>query len=156
MALPDYREASVIDLIASYQVQLNLLEWDIRYDPEWISRNDLESATINMEPFAKKATLRISEDVPDRMLGPHIVHELFHIVMKDYTQPVNHMLSKINGGLGLMDHLLDMEERICETVAFALTGTPWEPVGKKSSKWHRPFVAVEDASDNMRSTKGAA
>ena len=157
MAIPDYREtkrdAFIVDAIYKYQRKLALLDWDIRYDPEWTSKNDLESATITGDLYSRSATLRIRDNVPDRLLGQHIVHELFHLVFKEYAIPANHVIAKAGaGGLGMLDHLADMEERICETVAFALTGTPWEPVGKKPAKWHRPFLADHIASASMRTT----
>ena len=93
-----------------------------------------------MAPAQKVATIRIHEDVNDSYVESAVAHELAHLVLKDYTLLVGDIIAKLGVvAPGLLDTLGRYEERICEDIAYAVTGQPFQPIGKKQKRWHRPF-----------------
>ena len=137
------RQERITNAISLYREALHLRSWDIRYEPKWDGRKD-ELATIQMDPYSRVGTLRIRKDVPDDYVDNAVGHELAHIVLQEYTLLTGDIIAKLGtAGEGILDSLKRIEERICEDIAYALSGQSYQPVGKKQSKWHKPFARTE-------------
>ena len=127
-------------LIDHYKFKLRLDQWDIRLDPQWDEENTDDSATADIRLFEQAATVRIRPDVEGLNVDAHIVHEMTHILIADYSRLVKTAIAKLGPGAeAILDALGDMEERICDSIAHALTGVTYIPVGK-SKEHHAPFL----------------
>lgn len=127
-------------LIDHYKFKLRLDQWDIRLDPQWDEENTDDSATADIRLFEQVATVHIRPDVVDINVDAHIVHEMTHILIADYSRLVKTAIAKLGPGAeAILDALGDMEERICDSIAHALTGVTYIPVGK-SKEHHAPFL----------------
>jgi hypothetical protein len=141
------RDTNIQHAIFDWQSRLRLGSWDIRYDPKW-EDNPEESANCNYRMNEQVATIRIDPEVEGDNLGAHIVHELAHIVMADYRHLVYNAIAGLGGPTSeiLLNTLSDMEERICDTIAHALTGVTYIPVGS-SKEVHAPFLDTTVCTD---------
>ena len=127
-----------------YQPKLRLQDWDIRH-ADWDSLNTNESATVHHHKGTRAATIRVDPEVTGKNLDAHIVHELAHLVLSDYTEAAQNAIAKLGPGAeAVLDILGDMEERICDTIAHALTGVTYIPVGEQARKFHAPFVDTSE------------
>ena len=127
-------------LIDHYKFKLRLDQWDIRLDHQWDEENTDDSATADIRLFEQAATVRIRPDVEGINVDAHIVHEMTHILIADYSRLVKTAIAKLGPGAeAILDALGDMEERICDSIAHALTGVTYIPVGK-SKEHHAPFL----------------
>ena len=127
-------------LIDHYKFKLRLDQWDIRLDPQWDEENTDDSATADIRLFEQVATVRIRPDVVDINVDAHIVHEMTHILIADYSRLVKTAIAKLGPGAeAILDALGDMEERICDSIAHALTGVTYIPVGQSRDR-HAPFL----------------
>ncbi len=136
---PATRKELAEDAIREYQKRLGLQTWDIRFDPKPL-KGDGFSATCEMRVSTRVAVIRLHPDVPDDFIPADVVHELAHLVLKDYTMLTSHVLAKHGDtALGVLDMLGDMEERICEVVSFSLTGLRFAPIGKHERKCYAVF-----------------
>ncbi len=137
-AIPSRKELAE-DAIRTYRKRLGLESWDIRFDPKPL-KGDGFSATCEMRVSTRVAVIRLHPDVPDDFIPADVVHELAHLVLKDYTMLTSHVLAKHGDtALGVLDMLGDMEERICEVVSFSLTGLRFAPIGKHERKCYAVF-----------------
>lgn len=127
-------------LIDHYKFKLRLDQWDIRLDPQWDEENTDDSATADIRLFEQVATVHIRPDVVDINVDAHIVHEMTHILIADYSRLVKTAIAKLGPGAeAILDALGDMEERICDSIAHALTGVTYIPVGQSRDR-HAPFL----------------
>lgn len=130
-----------------YQNALRLDHWDIRLDPEWDPEQTETSADCYFRSNEQAATIRIDPEVRGSNLDAHIVHELAHIVLSDYVKVACAAIARLGPGAEyVLDILGDMEERICDTIAHALTGVTYIPVGS-SKKVHAPFLDTTVCTD---------
>ena len=128
------------------QRKLRLSDWDLRYDPKWDDSPE-ESANCHFRLNERVATIRLDPEVKGRNLDAHIVHELMHLVLADYTHTAMTAIAAAGPGAErVLDILGDMEERICDTIAHALTGVTYIPVGS-SKDVHAPFLDTTDCTD---------
>lgn len=149
------RDTAIEDAIAQWRIRLRLTDWDIRLDPDTSLVDDEDACAMTwIRDHQKAATIRVAKDTPDSQIARVVVHELVHIVMLDHMRLTNHVLAKCGDvALGVMDHLAEVLERICETMAETLTGIPWEPQGE-SAKTHAPFVIDHSLTRNTEVTDG--
>lgn len=135
------RVLAITDRFIKYRHQLRLGDWDIRYSEAWDPEDDDTSADAFIRVFEKVATVRIHPEVSGVNLDSHVVHELAHIVIADYSRAAKNAIAKLGPGAeAVLDILGDMEERICDTIAHALTGVTYIPVDEQQRKHHAPFV----------------
>lgn len=139
MSTRDESIRATIDWLAP---RLRLQDWDIRHDPD-TALVDAEDAVAMtwVRDHQKVATIRVASDTPDSQIPRAVAHELVHLVLLEYIRLVNHTLAKCgDAALGVVDHLAEVLERVCETIAEALTGIPWEPSPGENAGNHAPFV----------------
>ena len=143
------RDATVRDAIAQWRMTFRLTDWDIRYDPDQSCIDDDAIAQLEIEDTRKRATLRLRDDIVGIQIGRNVVHEMMHLVLRDYWYLANQVIAKTgDAGQGVMDVLSDYLERICETVAEAATGATWEPHGDEVKRLHAPFVIDHSLTRN--------
>ena len=115
-------------LIDHYKFKLRLDQWDIRIDPQW-DESEEESANCTYRRNEQTATMRIDPEVSGLNVDAHIVHELTHVVLADYTMTARSVIARLGPGAeAILDILGDMEELICDSIAHALTGVTYIPV----------------------------
>lgn len=138
-------EETMTDLLEVHQFGLRLDSWDIRLATDWDEADDDKSATTHYRQGERTATIRIHPDVEGKNRDAHVVHELSHLVLADYSHAARNAIAKLGPGAeAVLDILGDMEERICDTIAHALTGVTYIPVGEQDRKWHAPFVDTNE------------
>lgn len=143
------RDTTIGMSVLKWQEAFRLRDWDIRYDPDQTGIDDDAIAQLEVEDTRKRATLRIREDIEGIQIERNVVHEMMHLVLRDYWYLANQVIAKTgDAGQGVMDVLSDYLERICETVAEATTGAPWEPHGDQMSKLHAPFLIDHSLTRN--------
>lgn len=141
------RTARILAAIDKFQADFRLRDWDIDYTPDQTMRQKDSAAQTDIRHHQRSATIRVDDNTPDAQIERVIVHEMAHLMLMDMTDLYNHTLSKAGAaGLGVMDLLAEMIERICEQIAEAVTGVPWEPIGKKNRAKH-PGFANRSVSD---------
>ncbi len=128
------------EAIRKYRKQLNLTHWDVRFSERPL-KGDKARAEMAFRDASRVAVINLHPDVvTGDDIAACVVHELAHLVLKDYTVATNNVMAKLGDtGLGMMDFLDGMEERICETIAFALTGFRFFPTGKYERKCFAVF-----------------
>ena len=142
------RTVPITDQFREYQERLRLQDWDIRFHDEWDADKIDNSAETFISMGPRAATVTIHPDVVGPNLDAHIVHELTHIVLADYVLASKNAIAKLGPGAeAVLDILGDMEERICDTIAHALTGVTYIPVVGDSKKYHAPFVDTTTCTD---------
>jgi len=146
------RDIQIEASIEFYRERFRLGDWEVRYTPDQTELDDDEpEAQIEYERHRKRATVRVREDVDGDRIPRVIAHEMFHLVLLDIYDLVFHVMSKHGDtALGVMDMLDELKERLCETVAEAITGIPWTPADEYGIRKHAPFV------DHSRTGKEAA
>lgn len=147
----DERTARIISAIDRYQADFRLGDWDIRHDPDPPHGKGC-SAETRYHDSNRVVVLAIHPDVTGDQVERHVIHELMHVVMRDRYMLTHHVISKTGRtGLGIMDRLDEMDERLCELMAEAITGTPWEPLGKVGRK-HFSVFANHTVTDSTGET----
>lgn len=143
------RDEAIEEAISKWRSRFRLTDWDIRYTSDQTELDDDKpAAQIEYERYRRLATVRVDKDVPDHMIERIIVHEMLHLVLLPWYDLTFHVLAKHgDSALGVMDHLDEVKERICEQVAEGITGVPWEPMDDYGRRKHSPFVAPS-ARDN--------
>lgn len=137
--MTDFTDTSYV--LRELQERLGLLDWDIKYAPEWLEGDDAEDANVRFKADEKCAVIRIHPRVPEAARNRHIAHELVHVLLKDLTTlACSQVLKAGKSGIPVVDMLVDQEERICNQLATALTGDRWQPVNKKDLVWYTPFA----------------
>lgn len=136
-----HRSKRITDAILRFKRELKLDSWDIRYDPR--PPQDAEnSAEAVVRLNEQVATIRIAADVEGDNIDAHVAHELAHILMMDWRNIAFGAIAKAGPeNTAVLDILGDMEERICDTIAFALTGVTYIPSGEQAREIHVPFLA---------------
>ena len=139
---PEMRRAQrVHSAIVIYTQMLRLRDWDIRYDPR-PPKDEGNSAEADYRLHERVATIRIAPDVEGDNIRVHIAHELAHLVLVEFRDfAFNVIASAGPQNVPVLEHLGDMEERICDTIAHVLTGITYIPSGEKQRDNHAPFCA---------------
>lgn len=142
--MPDFSDTSYS--LSVWQTRLGLDGWDIRFAPEWLDEDDGEDANVRFRTDEKVAVVRIRPKVQGANRERLVVHELVHVLLKDYTELANESVARAGKpGFVVMDVLHDLEEVICNRIATALTGQVWIPTNKKEKVWFAPFAMQEAA-----------
>jgi len=140
--------------LETYQRRFRLLDWDIRFTPDNANLDKDCTAQLDIEDIRRRATLRLSEQVVGDQIERHVVHEMTHLVLRDFQVLSMQTAAKAGaGGLAVIDVLADQLERICETVAEAMTHVPWEPFSKKIKACHAPFARDVNHSISEKESK---
>lgn len=135
------RVLAVTDRFITYQHKLRLGDWDIRYHDAWPEDKTDSTAETYISMGPRAATITIHPDVVGPNLDCHVVHEMMHIVLAEYALAAKNAIAKLGPGAeAVLDILGEMEERICDTVAHALTGVTYIPVAGNSVEFHVPFL----------------
>lgn len=126
-----------------WQERLGLRDWDVRFSPQWLDEDDSDDGNVRYRTDEKVAVLRIHPRVTGKNVERVVVHELIHILLKDYTLLANEWAAK-NGesGIAVLDMLHDLEERIANQLATALTGQAWVPTTATARVWYAPWAGA--------------
>lgn len=137
------RHEHILFAIHRFQRDLKLGDWDIRYDSEWRAKDSKESsARTRIHEGQRIASIRIDPEVSGDNIDFHVAHELAHLVLLGLHQMLGQTAAKTGpGGQAIIDWLEQEVERVCNTIAYALTGVTYEPVGKWAKKTYAPWVA---------------
>lgn len=136
------RQRRIHAAITRFQKELRLTGWDIRYNPEWKKKwSQDSSARTSVHAGNRVASVKIDPEVTGDNIDYHVAHELMHLVIYDLHQMLGQTAAKTGpGGEAIIDWMAPEIERICNTVAYALTGVLFEPVGKDRAAF-APWVA---------------
>lgn len=137
------RHEHILFAIHRFQKDLKLGDWDIRYDSDWKPKWSKDtSARSQVHEGQRVASISIDPEVTGGNLDFHVAHELAHLVLLGLHQMLGQTAAKTGpGGQAIIDWLEQEVERTCNTIAYALTGVTYEPVGKWARKTYAPWVA---------------
>jgi len=116
------RQAKIREYIGIVRHRLNLLDWEVRYNPN--SKPDPEhSAEITYSESDRAAVIVVSEFTDDLDLEAVITHELLHAALKPLVDQAERLLVHVDGDrarVHIHEMFDDAEEQVIEVLTRAL------------------------------------
>lgn len=134
------RTKMIEEHIQLWRFWLNLMDWEIRYDPTDPNEKEKDryQAHTHFRYMEKIAQLRIDPKLPDGQVEGSILHELLHLVLRPYTDLAQTFAGRHKQGDLLLDLLRDQEEQLIEALVRAFGPAGFErfkPYGSLTKTW---------------------
>ncbi len=124
------RVDAIMDAIVKYQTDLGLSNWTLFVGEEWPEDNKTDDAFVVRQPAELHAIIHVHPDQPDSQVERLVVHELLHLAHARLDGLGNNGQST-----GVMEAYDRELELFLNTMATALTGIAWKPVGEWAERF---------------------